>query len=438
MRWSLEDVAGIVGGTAIGRAVVTSVSTDSRNVAAADSLFIALKGDSFDGHDFVGQALGAGAAAVLVAGGVDLEPRVEVADTMQALTALAVHRRRELNVQVVGITGSTGKTSTKDLLASALGVGTWASPKSFNNEVGVPLSVLMAPDDTEVLVLEVGSRGIGHIQHLIPVIQPNVAVITGIGLSHIATLGDLDNVRQAKWELAEGLLESGLVVLPVTERHMIDWAFQAGIDVATFGGRGADVEIVGLELDAAGLPTFTLRAQEEQVKVELQLAGAHQAGNAAAATAAALSLGRALPDVVAGLELATASPWRMEVHPGRFTVVNDAYNANPDSMAAALRTVAAMPGRHVAVLGLMAELGSAARDAHLQVGALAKDLGYETVVVVGEDPGLAEGAGKIARSVATVADAREAIAELVRDGDIVLVKASRAVGLEGMAEELVE
>ncbi len=165
MKWSLEDVAGVVGGTAIGRAVVTSVSTDSRNVAP-DSLFIALKGDSFDGHDFVGQALGAGAAAVLVAGGVDLEPRVEVADTMQALTALAVHRRRELNVQVVGITGSTGKTSTKDLLASALGVGTWASPKSFNNEVGVPLSVLMAPDDTEVLVLEVGSRGIGHSRSL--------------------------------------------------------------------------------------------------------------------------------------------------------------------------------------------------------------------------------------------------------------------------------
>lgn len=437
MKWSLADIAGIVGGSAVGHGTVTSVTTDSRQVPA-DSLFIALKGEFFDGHDFAAQALEQGATAVLVEAPTELEPRVEAADTMQSLAALGAHRRRELSAKVVAITGSTGKTSTKDLLASALGVGTFAAPKSFNNEVGVPLTVLMAPDDTEVLVLEVGSRGIGHIRDLMPVVQPDVAVITGIGLSHIATLGDLDNVRQAKWELAEGLVEGGSVVLPVTEEHMIDWAFQAGIDIATFGGRGADVEIVGLELDPAGLPTFTLRAQGEQAQVGLQLPGAHQASNAAAAAAGALSLGRALPDVAAGLELAIGSPWRMEVHPGRFTVVNDAYNANPDSMAAALRTVAAMPGRHLAILGLMAELGHAAREAHLEVGALAKELGYQAVVVVGEDPGIAEGAGKIARPVPKLADAHEVIVELVKDGDVVLVKASRAVGLEGLAEKLIK
>ena len=436
MKWSLADIAGIVGGSAVGHGTVTSVTTDSRQVPA-DSLFIALKGEFFDGHDFAAQALEQGATAVLVEAPTELEPRVEAVDTMQSLAALGAHRRRELSAKVVAITGSTGKTSTKDLLASALGVGTFAAPKSFNNEVGVPLTVLMAPDDTDVLVLEVGSRGIGHIRDLMPVVQPDVAVITGIGLSHIATLGDLDNVRQAKWELAEGL-DEGTVVLPVEEKQLIDWAFQAGLDVMTFGGRGADVEIAELELDEAGRPTFTLMSQGDQARLSLQLAGAHQAANAAAAAGAALVLGRALPDVAAGLAMATASPWRMEVHPGRFTVVNDAYNANPDSMAAALHTVAAMPGRHLAVLGQMAELGSAAREAHMVVGALANTLGYKVVVVVGEDPGMAEGAGKIALPVKTIADAKSALEEVVQDGDIVLVKASRAVGLEQLAEELIE
>lgn len=436
MKWTLDDVAATVGGRAFGRAVVTSVTTDSRQVPP-DSLFVALRGEFFDGNDFAIQAMDDGAAAALVEAGADIEPRVEVADTLAALAALAAHRRRELNAQAVAITGSTGKTSTKDLLASALGVGTWASPKSFNNEVGVPLTVLSAPDDTEVLVIEVGSRGIGHIESLIPVIQPDVAVITGIGLSHIATLGDVDNVRQAKWELAEGL-DGGQVVLPVDEEQLIDWAFQAGIDVTTFGGPGADVEVLALQLDATGLPSFILRAQGQQAKVKLQMAGAHQAGNAAAAAGAALSLGRALPDIAAGLELASGSPWRMEIHSGRFTIVNDAYNANPDSMAAALRTVAAMPGRHLAVIGLMAELGSAAREAHVRVGALVKELGYEAVVIVGEDPGVAEGAGKIAVPVATVAEAKESIQDLMQDGDVVLVKASRSIGLEGLAQELIQ
>ncbi|MEE9184377.1 MAG: UDP-N-acetylmuramoyl-tripeptide--D-alanyl-D-alanine ligase [Acidimicrobiia bacterium] len=436
MKWSLDDVAATVRGTAFGQATITAVTTDSRHVPPA-SLFVALRGEFFDGHDFANQALDDGAAAILVEVGSQLEPRVEATDTLQALGALGARRRRELNAQSVAITGSTGKTSTKDLLASALGVGTWASPRSFNNEVGVPLTVLMAPDDTEVLVLEVGSRGIGHIRNLIPIIEPDVAVITGIGLSHIATLGDVDNVRQAKWELVEGL-DGGVAVLPAGQEQLIDWAFQGGIEVVTFGGRGADVEIGALELDEIGRPSFTLRSQGEHARVGLQLAGAHQASNAAAAAAAALILGRALPDVAAGLALAGPSLWRMEVHPGRFTVVNDAYNANPDSMEAALRTVAAMPGRHLAILGLMAELGPAAPEAHVAMGSLAKELGFEVLVVVGEDPGLAAGAGKIAEPVATPAEAKDAIEGVVRDGDVVLVKASRAVGLEGLAQELAQ
>ena len=184
-------------------------------------------------------------------------------------------------------------------------------------------------------------------------------------------------------------------------------------------------------------PSFVLEAGGERVSLKLSMAGAHQARNAAAAAAAGLALGRALPDLAAGLELAHGSAWRMEVTPGPFTVVNDAYNANPDSMAAALQSVAAMPGRHLAVLGLMAELGEAAPAAHRSAGRLARQLGYVAVVVVGEDPGISEGAGDIVYPVPDADAARLLVAELIDEGDVVLIKASRAVGLERLAGELV-
>jgi UDP-N-acetylmuramoyl-tripeptide--D-alanyl-D-alanine ligase len=366
-----------------------------------------------------------------------LEPRVEVSDTLVALRMLAEYRRRELvGAHAVGITGSTGKTSCKDLLASALGVGTWASPRSFNNEVGVPLTVLAAPDSAEVLVLEVGSRGLGHIRTLIGAVRPDVSVITGIGASHLEMLGSVETVRIAKWELVEGLTEGGTAVLPVDDQKLLSWAERDGIPHMTFGP-GGDVTAEGVVLDASARPSFTLRAFGERVDLRLAMAGAHQALNASAAAAAGLALGRSLPDLAIGLAEATGSAWRMEVTPGSVTVVNDAYNANPASMAAALHSVAEMPGRHLAVLGMMAELGEAAPRAHRSVGRLARQLGYHTVIIVGEDPGIAEGAGDIAVPAATIGDARQLAQQVLTDGDVVLVKASRAVGLEALAGELV-
>jgi UDP-N-acetylmuramoyl-tripeptide--D-alanyl-D-alanine ligase len=432
---SLAQIAEITGGTAVGEADVSGVGTDSRRVAPG-SLFVALSGDRFDGHEYSQSALEGGAAAVMVERPVDEVPRVEVEDTLEALRRLAVHRRGALTVQAVGITGSTGKTSCKDLLASALGVGTWASPKSFNNEVGVPLTVLAAPDASEVLVVEVGSRGLGHIRHLIEVVRPDIAVITGIGASHLATLGDVETVRLAKWELVEGLEPDGIAVLPAADPLLADWAARDGVAARTFG-EGGDVRVENLTLDELARPSFTLEAAGERVPLRLAMAGAHQATNAAAAAAAGMALGRALPDLAAGLELATASAWRMEVIPGTHTVVNDAYNANPSSMAAALQAVAAMPGRHLAVLGLMAELGETAPTAHRSIGRMARELGFGAVIVVGEDPGIADGAGDIATTVPDVATARSVVADLIEDGDVVLVKASRAVGLETLAGELV-
>lgn len=436
MKWSAARIAEITNGQPVGEAEITTIATDTRSLEPG-SLFVALRGDRFDGHDYLEAAMEAGAAALLVEEPATIEPRIEVSDTLLALRQLAADYRRSLTVaHAIGITGSTGKTSCKDLLASALGVGTWASPQSFNNEVGVPLTVLSAPADTEVLVVEVGSRGVGHIRDLIDVVLPHVAVITGIGASHLATLGDVDTVRIAKWELVEGLNPGGIAILPAEDGTLSEWAARDGISVQTFGEQG-DVRIEGLELDAMARPSFVLEAGGERVGLKLSMAGAHQARNAAAAAAAGLALGRALPDLAAGLELAHGSAWRMEVTPGPFTVVNDAYNANPDSMAAALQSVAAMPGRHLAVLGLMAELGEAAPAAHRSAGRLARQLGYVAVVVVGEDPGISEGAGDIVYPVPDAAAARLLVAELIDEGDVLLIKASRAVGLERLAGELV-
>ena len=436
MRWTLHEVAKAAAGTAYGTGEITSVGTDSRSVHPGE-LFVAIRGDHHDGHDFVDQALAAGAAAVMVDEHSHAEPRIEVSDTLTSLRMLAEHRRGELSTaQVVGITGSTGKTSCKDLLASALGVGTWASPRSFNNEIGVPLTVLAAPDAPDVLVLEVGTRGLGHIRSLMGAVQPDVAVITGIGASHLELLGSVATVRVAKWELVEGLQEGGTAVLPVDDSELLAWAERDGIAHMTFGA-GGDVGLADLALDELARPSFTLEAFGEQVRVRLGMAGAHQAQNAAAAAAAGISLGRSLHDLAGGLEEATGSAWRMEVTPGPVTIVNDAYNANPTSMSSALRSVAGMPGRHVAVLGMMAELGDTAGPAHRSVGRLARELGYHAVIVVGEDPGITEGAGDLAVVVGTAADAKQALESILAEGDVVLVKASRAVGLEALAGELI-
>ena len=438
LDWTLATVAAATGGVVDGDPAmpVGSVGIDSRHVAPG-SVFVAVRGERFDGHDFALDAIGAGAVAAVVERGCcpGIVPRVDVADAGTALRDLAAHRRAELSIPVVGITGSTGKTSTKDLLASVL-AGSWASPRSFNNEVGVPLTVLSTPRDARSLVLEVGSRGLGHIRWLAPVVQPDVAVVTNIGVVHLETFETRTSIADAKWELVTSLPERGTAVLPDDEPLLV--RDHPGPTV-TFGTSStASVRITDLELDDSGIPRFHLHAGGARAAVELSMAGEHQAHNAAAAAAAALALGIELDDIVPGLAAATGSPWRMEVIRGRFTVVNDAYNANPDSMAAGLRTVAAIPGRSIAVLGLMAELGTVSEAEHRQIGLLARDLGFSHVFVVGEDHGIAEAAGAIAQSHPDIASADEAVRAVIEPGDVVLVKASRAAGLERIAIDLAE
>lgn len=437
VRWSLAELAAIVGADVSTEAQreVRGVSIDSRQVQPGE-LFVAIVGERVDGHDYVDAAFDGGAAAALVDTRFAGEgPLVRVPDTIGALRELAIAHRPAINVPVIAVTGSTGKTTTKDLLAAGLD-GSWASPLSYNNEIGVPLTVLATPDKARYVVVEVGSRGIGNIEWLMPSIRPAVAVITNLGVVHLETFGTEDNLALAKWELVDGLDADGTAILPVDEPRL-GRAF-AGRTI-TFGeDPDADVSASKVVLGNDGVTRFELRTMVGSVSIEAPLPGRHQPTNIAAAVAAAIAVEAPLDGVIAGIEQAKAAPWRMEIHRGSFTVVNDAYNANPDSVESALRTVAELPGRHIAVLGEMAELGHVAEREHLRIGALASSLGYAAVVTVGDEPGIARGAGAIARRVTDPGAAAAVLTGYVRPGDVVLVKASRSVGLETLAQQLVE
>lgn len=436
LHWTLGSIATEIG-VLVGNAhtVVTGVSTDSRSIEAGE-LFVAIAGEIHDGHEYVAGAMSRGAAGVVVAKGrATAEPRIEVADTGEALLTLAAIRRRELAMPVIGVTGSTGKTTTKDMLGSAI-PGAWASPASFNNEVGVPLTVLQTPPGAEALVVEMGSRGRGHLELLMPAVRPDVAVITNLGVVHLETFGDTETLAAAKWEIVEGLSPSGTAVLPAAEKRLMRPHHAATV---TFGvDEPADIAAVDVSVDPQGRASFTLHTPRGDRPVTLSMPGIHQPANAAAAAAAGLAVGVDIDTIAIGLSAATGSRWRMEIHEGRFTVINDAYNANPSSVEAALHTVRALGGRPIAVLGMMAELGDIAEAEHARMGQLAASLGFATVLIVGEDPGLAQGAGAIARRVASADEALDVLASIIRDGDTVLVKASRSVGLEHLAERLVD
>jgi UDP-N-acetylmuramoyl-tripeptide--D-alanyl-D-alanine ligase len=439
VKWDLSIVADTTAGRRVGDAEVARVVVDSREAGPGD-LFVAIRGERHDGHEFVAEATANGAALLveagrLPAGGVG----VEVDDTLAALSLLAARRRGEIIVPVVAITGSNGKTTTKDLTAAALGSGAHAAPRSFNNEVGVPLTLLGTPDEAATVVVEVGSRGIGHITALGQVIRPDVAVITNIGRAHLEMFGDLDTVLRAKWELIEILGAGGVAVLPSTDERLTGRHDGPRI---TFGEDAqADVAVSEVSLDRWGRASFVITHAGHRLSLTMAPAGRHQPLNAAAAVGASLALGVPFEDAARRTAAATLSPWRMEVveRPvagGTVVVVNDAYNANPDSMEAAFSTVEAMPGRHIAVLGKMHELGASEAELHRAIGRAAIHSGFDTIVVVGEDPGMAAGAGERAVAVADVTGAVSELGTLLRPGDIVLIKGSRAAGLEGIADAI--
>lgn len=431
MRLPVTYVAAATAGAVQGPdATVDGACIDSRLIRPGQ-LFVALRG-ARDGHDFVDVALAGGAAACLVEKPSPSGTSVVVPDTFVALTCLATAARDRLPSRVVGITGSVGKTSTKDLLAAAL-ARRWrvsASPKSFNNELGVPLTVLETPDDAEVVVVEMGARGQGHVASLCAVARPLVGVVTTVGVSHAEFFGTVEDIARAKGELIEALPEEGTAVLNADVPLVAAMAGLAVARVLTFGLNTGDVRAEGVTLDDDLRPRFRLRSPWGDAAVSLPVSGHHQVTNALAAAAAALACDTPLEDVAAGLGDAHVSPWRMQLErsPSGALVLNDTYNANPLSTEAALRGLAALPAeRRTALLGVMAELGDVSRAEHARIGALATELGIRVISVAAPEYG-----GEPA------ADADDALAKLgpVGPGDAVLVKGSRAAGLESVAGTL--
>jgi UDP-N-acetylmuramoyl-tripeptide--D-alanyl-D-alanine ligase len=408
--WSPERVAEAAGARLVRRGDADSgprrAIVDSREAGPGD-LFVGLAGERDDGGRFAATALEAGAWGVLVApehARDDLPSGAVLAadDPLAALQHLATAWRRALGAQVVGITGSTGKTSTKDLLAGMLRPHrrAVATPQNRNTEIGLPLTVLGAPADTEVLVLEMAMRGAGQIAELAEIAEPDVGLITNVGPVHLELLGSLEAITETKLELVRGLRPGGTAIVPA---HLAS-RVPDGIDVVVPDGELGDVQI---PFDSA-----------------------HMRQNAAAALAAARAIG-VEPHGLVEVELSARRGQRIELANGA-VVVDDCYNANPMSMRAALDELARAPGRKVAVLGDMLELGPEEGRFHAEVGAYARRRA-DVLITVGPRAAAMEGD----HAVADATEAAALVEQLVRPGDTVLVKASRGVGLEAVAEKLV-
>lgn len=450
--------------------VVTSpVVIDSRRVEPG-SLFAALAGEHVDGHDYAEAAIEAGATAVLASRPVPV-PHVLVAsvqDAMAALARYAVSRLPEMTI--VGITGSSGKTSTKDLTGALLErLGPTVAPEgSLNNELGLPLTVLRATTSTRYLVLEMSARGVGHIAWLCGVARPSIGAVLNVGQAHIGEFGSVEGIAKAKGEMVEALPASGVAILNADDPRVVAMAERTKARVVTFAvepssaspapsvppsaAPAADFRASEVWLDEMARPTFTLWTPEGSAPVRMRLHGAHHVPNALAAAAIAATLGMPVADIAVGLsEITARSKRRMELHrrDDDVLVINDAYNANPDSVRAAIDALAHLTSgsaaRGFAVLGYMAELGSETSDSHTEAGKLAAQAGLAGVIAVGPDArAVADGAASVTGwqgEAIWVPDNAAAIADLrnrLRPSDVVLVKASRVAALWEVADALLE
>ncbi|MFL0360131.1 UDP-N-acetylmuramoyl-tripeptide--D-alanyl-D-alanine ligase [Curtobacterium flaccumfaciens] len=482
---TLAEIATAVGGELIGGAQATdvaepgdlvvegSVETDSRLVRPG-SVFFALPGEVTDGRRFVPAAVDAGAALVITPERVDTTaPQIVVTDGYEALAALAheVVTRvrmstadrvdaggRPAPLRVVGITGSNGKTSTKNMLRTILEQhGATVAPEgSFNNHVGAPISMLRITYDTRYLVVEMGASGVGHIAKLVSIAEPDLGVVLKVGLAHAGEFGGIEATQRAKSEMVTDLPETATALLNVDDDRVASMRDLTAARVVGFGTSAeADYRITGIETDRSGT-RFTLTAPPGQpggpdhVDVRLAILGEHHAMNASAALTVAHLWGVPLADGAAALASMTrAERWRMELlqgGPEGVTVINDAYNASPDSTAAALRTLAQIvrPGeRTVAVLGEMAELGEFSVEEHDRIGRLVVRLGIGQLVVVGRGAMPIHQAATLEGSwdgesvyIEDVDDAVRAMQEMLRPGDVVLVKSSKSAELRFLGDRL--
>lgn len=442
-------------------AQISAISIDSRGPAAG-ALFIPIKGAVFDGHDFIDEALSQGAVGFITENW-DEELRlkasehdgclvIKVSDSLTALQRLAAGTRALSGAKVIGVTGSTGKTGTKNMLDSILAkhLKVVSTPKNFNNEIGVPLTLLQANVEVDTFIIEMGMRGLGQIAALCDIARPDIGVITNIGDSHVGVVGSRELVAQAKGELMASLSSEGFAVLNADDPWTEKLAAMTNATVVTYGlTPKADIYASSIHLDRQAKAHFVIHAPGEKYSVSLSIPGKHTIHNALAAAAAASCLGICSLVIADGLATAGSGDMRFSVSPNSegVIVINDSYNANPASMRAALETVAAIEdvGRRVAVLGDMAELGELSQEAHFEIGQLAARLKIDMLVTVGENvKSLNEGAisggmdNKMIWTFSSKEAALEHLHRVVKANDLVLVKASRFMEFEYIADRLQE
>lgn len=436
--------------------VVRGVSTDSRSLSRGD-FFIPLPGDKYNGHEFILEALKGGACGfftrrwneqIKITVGPELDNEtivIKVPDTLKALQDLAKNNRQQLDVDTVGITGSTGKTSTKDMLASILSEDreVVSTEKNYNNEIGVPLTVLQANGKTEAIVVEMAMRGLGQIRELAKIARPTIGLVTNVGKTHFELLGSEESIAQAKSELVEAIPSDGTVVLNNddlwTEKLKI--VASAG-HIVTYGlSNSADLTARQIMLDSFGKSSFELISGDQSIFINLPVLGRHNVYNALAASAAAITLGCSLANIKRGLEKCTLSEMRMQIFTtvDGITILNDAYNASPASMRAALTTLRdiANESRKIAILGDMLELGKLSDISHFEIGELAQTVGIDFLITVGQKSRrIAEGAlgkGMDVKKIFSCTnpdEVNEILTAKVKSGDVVLIKASRGMQLE--------
>jgi UDP-N-acetylmuramoyl-tripeptide--D-alanyl-D-alanine ligase len=441
MNFTRTEVAQATGGVLHGDdGIIRGLTIDSRSVEP-DSLFVAIHGER-DGHEFLAAARQGGATAFLVDHATGIDGEIIVPNTEAALRVLGAHARTRINGPVVGVTGSAGKTSTKDLLAGIFRAAgsTTASVKSFNNELGVPLTLANGPDDTEFAVIEMGARGVGHIALLCEIAKPTIGVITNIGTAHRELFLTAEMTARAKGELLQSLPEAGTAVLNVDDPMLGLLQSLTNAAVLTFSAAGspdATIWASDVVLDETLRPTFTLNTRSGAITIELSVRGRHQVANALAAAGAAIAAGVPLETIARGLHTEDVSPWRMEVStlPSGALICNDAYNANPTAMLVALGALAEFRAeRRIAVLGTMAELGDDATAMHQTVTSEAARLGIDVVLSVNE---ARYGVVNSAHDYVSAVDWLQAN-DALGHGTAILVKGSRMAGLERLVALLHE
>ncbi len=456
-RLPLSTIAGWTGGTLLGDDVtVDAIATDTRALQAGDAgagpLFVALRGERFDGHDHVAVAAAAGARAAMVSRALDTAlPQVLVADTQAALGAIATAMQRTRATRVVAITGSNGKTSVKQLLLAILqrGAGAYANPGNRNNEIGLPLAVIDAPDDAALAVYEMGAGKPGDIAYLAAIARPDVALVNNVAAAHLERLGSLDGVADTKAAIYDALADAGVAVVNADDAYSAQ--FVARVSMLP----GAARRVLRFSLDATtaadvtardiapreGGSDFTLATALGEARVALPLPGRHSVANALAAAALAIACGRPLADIVAGLQGATPVGGRLVRHALRdgATLVDDSYNANPGSLAAAITLLAALPGPRWLVLGDMRELGADGATLHAAAGRAARDAGIDRLYALGELSAQAASAfGDRSRTFKSHAVLAEALRADLVPGAQVLVKGSRGSAMDRIVDALLQ